>query len=414
VLLVALLLVTAFSGFTAWVGSREQLREQAALAVDSQVASHLRTDKYLAGQLALAAYRLYPSPRTEGRLLQFGAEERAVSGPTAVDAKATLMASAAPNGDINLKELDWGTAIIPGTGAAVDSLALSDDAKLLAASYDDGSLALFDVSVPHAPVRKWLRHGNRVLVSFDHTGHTLAAAGHPADDVKLAPAATDTTLWNVTDPAKPVAVATLTDALGPAHFSAAGLTLTTVPSRGDVRRPQVWLRGQDRWDPLPTDDDQHDNYVAESVSEDGALVTVVSADLTDPATVLWQLRPGRLVRIITLSTAPAAVAPAFDWHTVAVVEADGAISVWTVDDGGSPNKTAELTGAPDHVRTVSFTADGNLVAIGDTTLTTWTMRPDAAAAAACRLPRTGLISQSQWDSYFPGMDVPMPCEDPHG
>ncbi|EWM17242.1 WD-40 repeat protein, partial [Kutzneria sp. 744] len=383
VLLVALLLVTAFSGFTAWVGSQEQLSEQVALAVDSQVASHLRTDKYLAGQLALAAYRLYPSPRTEGRLLQFSAEERAVSGPTAVDAKAALMASAAPNGDIVLTG-SGADSTIPGTGAAVDSLAVSDDAKLLAASYDDGSLALFDVGARNAPVRKWLNHGNRVLVSFDHTGHVLAAAGHPADDVKLAPVATDTTLWNITDPTKPVAVATLTDALGPAHFSAAGLTLTTVPSRGDARRPQVWLQAQDRWDPLPTDDDQHGNYSAESVSEDGALVTTVSTDLTDPATVLWQLRPGHLVRIVALSTAPAAVAPAFHSHTVAVVEDDGVISVWTVDDGGSPNKTAELTGAPDHVRTVLFTADGDLVAIGDTTLTTWTMRPEGGRRG--RLP----------------------------
>ena len=36
------------------------------------------------------------------------------------------------------------------------------------------------------------------------------------------------------------------------------------------------------------------------------------------------------------------------------------------------------------------------------------------ADIVCKLPRTGLISQAQWDSYFPGLTVPMPCEDHHG
>jgi hypothetical protein len=421
VLLVALLLVTAFTGLTAWFGSREQLREQAAQNVDSQVPALMHTNKYLAGQLALAAYRLYPSPQTTGRLLQFAVEQHTVPGgsaqhPIAVDAKATLMASAAPNGAIALTDfVSGGSITIPGSGAAVDSLALADDARLLAASYDDGSLMLWDTSTWTTPVKKWSRQGNRVLVGFDRTGHVLAAAGHPVDDIELAPIATDTTLWDTTDPADPVAVGTLPEALGPAHFSADGRTVTTVPSRGDVRRPQVWRKTDVRWATLPTDDDQQGNYVAESISEDGSLVTAVTSDLKEPASTLWRIRDGRLVKVSTVSTAPAAVAPALDSRdTAAGVEADGAIAVWLVDEPGSPRKSVELTDAPTGTRAVFFKPDGELVAVGDTAVTIWTMRPDLAAEAVCKLPRSGLISQSQWDSYFPGIDVPMPCEGSHG
>jgi hypothetical protein len=74
----------------------------------------------------------------------------------------------------------------------------------------------------------------------------------------------------------------------------------------------------------------------------------------------------------------------------------------------------ELGDAPHDTRALFFKPDGELVAIGDTTVGIWTMRADVAAAAVCRLPRADLISQAQWDSYFPGVTVPMPCGDHHG
>jgi hypothetical protein len=263
-------------------------------------------------------------------------------------------------------------------------------------------------------VQKWSHRGNRVVVSFSRTGRLLALGGHPVDDVSLAPITTDTALWDMADPVKPVRVGTLPDALGPAQFSADGQTITTAPSRGDGHGPQVWRRTDGRWATLPADDDQAGNYVAESISDDGSLITTVTADLKAPASTLWRIRDGRLRKVDAVSAAPAAVAPALDSHgNAASVEADTSIAVWRID-GESLRKDIELTGAPAGAHTVFFTPDGDLVAVGATAVTVWTMRPEVAAAAVCKLPRSGLVSQARWDSYFPGLDVPMPCEDHHG
>ncbi|HEY0499474.1 MAG TPA: NACHT and WD repeat domain-containing protein [Kutzneria sp.] len=420
VLLGVLLLATTAAGLTAWFSSQGQLRAQAAVNVDAQVPALMHVDRYLAGQLALAAYRLNPCPQTLGRLLEFAVEQHVAPGggvqTIAVDAKATLMASSATNGVIALTEFaSDGRIDIPGSGVAVDSLALSADGKLLAASYVDGSTVLWDITAWNAPVKKWSHSGNRVVVSFTRTGRVLALGGHPAADVSLAPITTDTALWDVADPAEPVPVGTLPDALGPAQFSADGQTITTVPSRGDMHRPQVWRRTDGRWATLPTDDDQVGNYVAESVSEDGSLVTAVSSDLKGRASTLWRIRDGRLHEVDTVSAAPAAAAPALDSHgSAAGVEADTSIAVWRIDDGESPRKDIGLTDAPAGADTVFFRPDGDLVAVGDTAVAIWTMRPDVVAAAICMLSPIDLVSQARWDSYFPGLDVPMPCGDHHG
>lgn len=413
VLLGVLLLATTITGVTAWLTSQEQLRGQAALNVDAQVPALMHTNKYLAGQLALAAYRFNPCPQTLGRLLEFAVRQRGVpgGGPTiAVDAKATLVASSATNGAITLTEFASGSSFdIPGSGAAVDSLALSADGKQLAASFNDGSTVLWDISA--TPVQKWSHQGKRVVVSFSRTGHVLALGGHPVDEVSRAPVATDTDLWDMADPTKPIPIGTLPSALGPAQFSADGQTVVTVPSR-DVHTPQVWRRTGDHWATLPADDTQVGDYRAESVSDDGALVTTVSADLK--ASTLWRVRDGRLDKVDTVSNAPAAAAPALDSQgAVADVEADTTIFVWQFE-ADSLRKTIELRYAPAGTDRVAFTPDGDLVLVGDTAVTVWTMRPEVAADIVCTLPRTGLISQAQWDSYFPGLTVPMPCEDHHG
>lgn len=413
VLLGVLLLATTITGVTAWLTSQEQLRGQAALNVDAQVPALMHTNRYLAGQLALAAYRFNPCPQTLGRLLEFAVRQRGVpgGGPTiAVDAKATLVASSATNGAITLTEFASGSSFdIPGSGAAVDSLALSADGKQLAASFNDGSTVLWDISA--TPVQKWSHQGKRVVVSFSRTGHVLALGGHPVDEVSRAPVATDTALWDMADPTKPIPIGTLPSALGPAQFSADGQTVVTVPSR-DVHTPQVWRRTGDHWATLPADDTQVGDYRAESVSDDGALVTTVSADLK--ASTLWRVRDGRLDKVDTVSNAPAAAAPALDSQgAVADVEADTTIFVWQFE-ADSLRKTIELRYAPAGTDRVAFTPDGDLVLVGDTAVTVWTMRPEVAADIVCTLPRTGLISQAQWDSYFPGLTVPMPCEDHHG
>jgi hypothetical protein len=412
VLLGVLLLATTITGFTAWFTSQEQLRSQAAINVEAQVPALMHTDKYLAGQLALAAYRLNPCPQTLGRLLEFAVQQRVVpgGGQIAVDAKATLVASSATNGTVTLTEFASGRSVdIPGSDTAVDSLALSADGRLLAASYSDGSTVLWDVSA--RPVQKWSHQGKRVVVSFGRTGHVLAMGGHPVDEVSRAPIATDTALWDMDNPAKPTLVGTLPAALGPAQFSADGQTVVTVPSR-NVHAPQVWRRTGDHWASLPTDDDQAGDYMAESISEDGSLVAAVSADLKTSS--LWRIRDGRLDKIDTLSNAPAAAAPALGPHgVVADVEADTTIFGWQLD-GDSLDKTVELRYAPAGTDTVFRTPDDELVAVGDTAVTVWTMRPEVAADTVCKLPHAGAISQVQWDSYFPGLTVPMPCEGHHG
>lgn len=422
VLLVVLLLVTVFVSVEAFLSSRRQFREQGVQNVVTQLPALMHTDSYLAGQLALAAYRLEPdSPQTAGRLLDYAVEKytvRNAGAVVAVDIGADLMASSAPDGSLVLTELRTGlNHEVPATGAAVDSLAISADGKLLAASYDDGTTQLWDISTWDKPVPTWSRAGNRVLVSFSRTGRILAAGGHPVDNIVgdrlRAPVDTGTTLWDATDPYGLKPAGTLPQALGPVRFSADGRTLVTVPNRGDARAPQVWRQTDGRWTQLPAPGSGGDyGYVAESVDSSGTLIATVTSDLRAPLATLWRApESGVLAEDVTLSTTPMAVAPAFDPQTgrVAVVEADGTVNVWRLGRPGSLVKSLELSGAPAEPRAVSFEPGGRLVVVGSKEVAAWTMSLDAVATAVCDQPRTGLISQSRWDSYFPGLDVPMPC-----
>lgn len=423
-LLVVLLGITAFTGVSAWVQGQEELRQQVVQDVVARVPALMPTNQYLAGQLALAAHRLAPdSPPATGRLLQFAVVRYTVPGGrgdakriVAVDSKGTFMASGGSDGAIALTDLGSGADIdIPGFGAAVDSLAWSADEKLLAASYDDGTLAVFDVSARDRPAQTWTRHGNRVLVSFSRTGRTLAAGGHPVDNIVgdrlLAPVDQDTTLWDATDPHTLAVVGHLPQALGPVQFSADGQTVTALPVQGGARQPAVWHQADGVWAAIPAAADELGDYVAESISDDGSLVTAVSNALRAPAITLWQIRDGRLVKTGAVSSTPYRVAPAFDDANdlVALEEADGTVVVWRLGPG-APSKQIDLVAAAGDAQALFFQPNGALVVVGATTVSVWAMNPDTAATAVCKLPRSGLVSQAQWDAYFSGMEVPMPCE----
>ncbi|MFI9387131.1 AAA family ATPase [Kutzneria sp. NPDC052558] len=419
-LLVVLLMVTVIVGVQAFLTSRQQFQEQAVQNAVGQLSTVARTNPYLAGQVALAAHNLAPdSPRAAGRLLQFATERYGLPNSTravAVDANVDLIAAGATDGDIELTDLKHhGAVSLPGAGVAVDSLAISADSRLVAASYVDGTLQVWDVSDPFHAVNTWSSRGNRVLVSFSRTGRTLAAGGHPDDgDRRLAPDASDTTLLDATNPKDPRPVGTLRQTLGPVQFSADGRTLAAVSSRDDVHQPQVWRQAGGHWAPLPAAAPGQDgDYVAESVSADGSLVAAVTSDLSKPRATLWAVRADKLTMAGPVSTTPLPIPIAFDPSTgrAAVVNADGTVVVWKLGPSGGVSELLELDAtAQQHLRSVSFASDGRLVVAADDSVTVWTTDTDRAAQAVCQMPRTGLITQNQWDSYFTGMDVPMPCD----
>ncbi|QUQ72589.1 WD40 repeat domain-containing protein [Kutzneria sp. CA-103260] len=420
-MLVVLLMVTAFVGVEAFLSSRRQFQEQAVQNVVGQMPTLARTNPYLAALLALAAHRLDPeSPQATGRLLQFAVQQYGVPSSTravAVDTNADLIAAGTTDGTIALTDLKHGAGTsAPGFGVAVDSLAVSADSKLIAAAYVDGTLVVWDMSDLYRPVQAWTRHGDRVLVSFSRTGRTLAAGGHPVDgDRRLAPVASDTALWDVTDPYAVRSVGTLPQTLGPVQFSADGRTLTTVSSRGDVSQPQVWRQASGRWTPLATTTpDQDGDFVAESISADGSLVGAVTSDLRKPVATFWSVRADKVAVVDMVSTTPLPVPIAFDPSTgrAAGVNADGMVVVWHLDPAShNASEVLELDATTQqHLRSVFFTPDGRLVMIGDESVAVWTTDAGRAAQAVCQLPRTGLITPSKWDNYFTGMDVPMPCD----
>jgi len=419
-LLVVLLMVTVFVGVQAFLSSRQQFQEQAVQNAVGQLSTVARTNPYLAGQVALAAHNLAPdSPRAAGRLLQFATERYGLPNSTravAVDANVDLIAAGTTDGDIEVTDLkQHGAVSLPGAGVAVDSLAISADSQLIAASYVDGTLQVWDVSDPFHAVNTWSSRGNRVLVSFSRTGRTLAIGGHPDDgDRRLAPVASDTTLLDATNPKDLRSVGALRQALGPVQFSADGRTLAAVSSRDDVHQPQVWRQAGGHWAPLPTATPGQDgDYVAESISADGSLVAAVTSDLSKPRATLWAVRADKLTMAGPVSATPLPIPIAFDPSTgrAAVVSADGTVVVWKLGPSGGVSELLELDAtAQQHLRSVSFASDGRLVVAADDSVTVWTTDTDRAARAVCQMPRTGLITQNQWDSYFTGMDVPMPCD----
>lgn len=327
-----------------------QLAEQAARFRTSDVS--------LSAQLALAAYRIAPTPQARASLLD------ATSGPTAtrmlgpdrvlqavaVTPNGRLLATGGTDDHIHL----WSLAdrrrpkqIAPPVAGPTDtiySVAFSPDGQTLAAAGADRVVRLWDVRNPTRP-----RQLGRPITGPTNTVYSIAFS--PDGAILAAGSADDTIrLWHIADPAHPVPFRPITG------FS--------------------------------------DYVQSVTFSHDGRLLAGGGADQT---VRLWNVAdPAHPIALGTPLTGPAgkvfSVAFSPDDRLLAEGGGDRLVRLWNVANPGHPISTgAPLAGATGWINSVAFNSTGTMLAVAssDNAVRVWNV---ATTRVVETLPHPGPVT----------------------
>jgi WD40 repeat protein len=391
-------LVVVVAGLTAYAFSQRQTaRRDAATAIkaevdaiternqaDSREAAFvaeqlLNTDPLAASQLSLAGYRMAPTAQATASLLD----------ATGTSSAARILDAAGP--------VQW--------------VSLSPDRRLLVAAGADGTLRLWNVSVPRAPVLvTTLARANKLeplyTAAFSPDGRVIAAAG----------AGQAVELWSVagsdlTDgDGEALRVAPLGRPLtGPTNtiysiaFSSDGRLLAAGSADGTVR---LWDVGNP----------EHSTPVGRALKVPGAAgaggyvqSVAFSADGrtlaagTSVKTVwLWNVsRPAapaafRGMPLRGPSALISGVAFSPDGQTLAASSEDDKIWLWSVRPGGTARSDGTLAGATGWANSVAFSPDGRSLAEGtsDASVLVWNVTTRTITAT---LSQPQPVTSVTWD-----------------
>ncbi|MFF0010100.1 AAA family ATPase [Streptomyces sp. NPDC005374] len=368
-LVTALGVVLALVIAGAWYGiQRNRTAERQQTAADSRLtavaADRVRTDEVALGaQLALAAYRIAPTPEAVSSLLNSSAAPavtRLLSPEGGVQAlslgsRGHLLAQGGADGTVRL----WNTADtrhpalygrpLAAFPDAVYTVALSPDEKVLAAAGAHRTVRLWDVSTPGRPRplgSPLTGPADTVYsVAFSPDGHTLAAGG--ADD--------SVHLWDVTVPGHPrTSGPALTGPAGYIHavgFSPDGTLLAAGSGDGKVHLWRIGASGT----PAVT----------------GTGFTAADKD------------------VLTLAFSP-------DGATLAVGGRDQQVGLWNVADPTAPRREGKpLTGATSWINALAYSPDGTTLAVGgsDDLVRLWDLRTRRVTAG---FRHTGPVTALLW------------------
>ncbi|WP_435177698.1 nSTAND1 domain-containing NTPase [Actinacidiphila sp. bgisy145] len=294
--------------------------------------------------------------------------------------------------------------------AAVHAVAFAPRGHVLAAVGDAGTVRLWDVSDPAHPVALGSPAGlagEVDTVAFSPDGRTLAAAG--AEGVIRR--------WDVTDPARPAALGEdLAAHGGPVTslaFAAGGRTLADGEENGSVR---LWTVTGRTARPAAVLTGHEDSVTALAFSPDGRTLASGSRDRT---VKLWnvaaaQRSPAGGSRPRTLTghrdwVSSVAFSP--DGRTLASGSLDRTVRLWDVSDPTRPAALGQpLTGHTDAVTAVAYSPDGRTLASvsWDATLRLWDLRADHDTARICAAVGPTL-TEPLWKKYVGPLDFTPPC-----
>jgi len=462
--LVALLVVlsVALAGTTAYsLISQHTVAEQRDQSTTQNVIQQLPgialQNPELAGELALAVYRLDPSPLTRGLVLASSANTRASRHPgiawmprsgqalSLTSTEAVFPADSSTGAMVGqLGDNESSSVIVPSPlkyptlSGWIEAAALSPNGRLLAMSrrsheYAD-DVELWDVSQPNdAKLLRTYQTDTSSDVAFSPDGRLLAITfgGQLGSDGKTFSNVDLTTrLWDTANPAATTPVAVLPDTVEATVFSPDGGELISKPVHASYRnrevKPgspadtvgpwQIWnvrdaLSGQ-----VSKSLETKAFGAADTVSPspDGKTLIVGHSAAGSGSVQLWTWSGDSMAKTAELPTGVAPQLPVFgpDGRTVAWIEGDNTVVVWDVSDPTAPIHTATLAGRTSGAKLVRFTSDGQVTVIESGYVLTRGLNPESAAAKICAAVKKPSVPRDKWvawGSFFPSMDVPEPC-----
>jgi len=294
-------------------------------------------------------------------------------------------------------------------GPVAGAGALSANGALLAVANARAQVQLFDVADPHhpRPVGPVLTGATPTIeqMSFDPSARLLAA-GDDGGHVRL---------WNIADPARPIAEPTL-DRNGSAQlvfgvaFSPDGHVLASAGADGRVRLWNVAQPGHAQ--PLAIAGQFNGYAYTVAFSPDGHTLVAGGADRT---VRLWNISDPAHPKVLTTPlTGPTSglysVAVSPDGSTIAGASLDGSVWLWNITHPTTPARLATLTPTSANLLAVSFQPHSNqLIAAGaDQHLYVWNDNPAQATSTICRLAGTPL-TRTEWTQYVQAGTYRPPC-----
>ncbi|MET8865800.1 hypothetical protein ABZW11_22925 [Nonomuraea sp. NPDC004580] len=369
-----------------------RLRDE-ALSREVAAAASGTGDTSLGAQLALAAYRLSPTPEARGALL--GSLSRPIGARLIGHTAPVERVAYRPDGRVAVTASGDATArlwnvadplrprplgVVQGHTGGVRAVAFTPDGKVLATGSADGTARLWDVSDTARPRPLATLKGHKELVG--------SVAFTPEGDV-LATASPDgtTRLWSTADTEKPKALSVIRQDAGftetvfspdgrLAALATAGGTITIL----DVRTPATPAT-------LATLTSQHDGVRGVAFSPDG---TNLAAGTADGTVELWDVaaaKPAGTAKGSGAAVHDVAFSP--DGALLAAASADADVRLWSVADPAAPEPAATLAGSPDAVTGVAFSPDGGRLATSsaDGVARLWNVSDAARLAPRARLAR---------------------------
>ena len=359
------------------------------LAAESLVADP--SDPVTARQLAVAAWRVYPTDQASSAMVTLLTEQQQdgtlpitdVNG-VAFSPDGKLLATADSDGTVRLWNPATGQAISaalrvdPGSLNGVNGVAFSPDGKLLATADSDGTVSLWNPATGRpaaSPLHADASGIGGVLgVAFSSNGTLLASAD--ADGVVR--------LWDPATgrPAGSITPANFDGGLEEVAFSPDGKLAT---ADGDDTA-QLWnaTTGRPIGTTLTTSNSGDTAGVA--FSPDGKLLA--SAD-TVGTVQLWNPAAGRRVGILPVGLDGGVQAVAFspDGKLLASADTSGMVQVWDLVTGRAVGVPFPAdTGSQGGVNEVAFSPDGTLLASADNDGTVRLWRPASGLTVAEPLP----------------------------
>lgn len=302
-----------------------------------------------------------------------------------------------------------GTSPAPDGVRLDGAVDLSDALELAVAGDTTGGIHAWDLSDPSAPVlvASAQAHTDWVdTVAFDAAGTRLAAS---SDDGTV-------TLWDLSEGLPEEPTGRLTDLGGAVYvvaFSPDSSTLVASVLAGSVRLADVTdlaaptLIGDPLTGPA--------GYVySTAISPDGRTVAATGNDgtlwLWDVSDVDAPVALGAPLRWGEGYGTNTAFSP--DGTRVAVGMTDGTVRVWDTSDPERPTRWASLSGAGGTVYGIEFSPDGTRLsgAAADRSVRVWDVTVDGALARACALAGRGApMTRAEWVRLAGSVPRPATC-----